>query len=171
MTSRGTARAMNRLLRCDDSDQLLNNAATVVPKCKSIARTIQLRKSTKRQQSIPPALSDTSGRIYGKFLILLFILAHRQTFKFFETFGEEPSNESFTWRCAEYFFHNRVEIGLTCAQVTAIHTHVAPHTTWRLRFPLSRALQDPLLLPFHPPRSAQTSSSSPRPSFASIYFE
>ena len=58
-----------------------------------------------------PALLSTSGRIHGKFLRLLYILAHRQTVKFFETIGEEPSNEAFTWRRAEYFFHNAEEGG------------------------------------------------------------
>jgi hypothetical protein len=59
-----------------------------------------------------PALVSTCGRIHGKFLRLLYILAHRQTVKFFETIGEEPSNEAFTWRRAEYLFHNRAAIGI-----------------------------------------------------------
>ena len=53
-----------------------------------------------------PALLSTSGRIHGVYFRLLYNLAHRQTVTFFETLGEEPFNEAFTWRRAEYFFHN-----------------------------------------------------------------
>ena len=40
---------------------------------------------------------------------------------------------AFTWRRAEYFFHNRAAIGIACAQATALRTHVAPHAARRLR--------------------------------------
>jgi hypothetical protein len=50
---------------------------------------------------------STSGRIHGEFLRLLHILSHSQTVKFFELFGEEPTDNAFTFRRAAYFFHNR----------------------------------------------------------------
>ena len=58
-------------------------------------------------------------------LRLLYILAHRQTVNFFDILGQVPSNEAFTWRLAECFFHNRAAIGIACAQATPIRTHVA----------------------------------------------
>ena len=78
-------------------------------KCRSIARIIRPQTSTKLSflTSYPrPAAS------MGEFLRLLYILALRQTVNFFDTLGEEPSNEAFAWRRAEYLFHNRAAIGI-----------------------------------------------------------
>ena len=47
-----------------------------------------------------PAIMSTSGRIHGEFLRLLYILSHRQAVKFFELFGEEPTDNAFTFRRA-----------------------------------------------------------------------
>ena len=139
----------NGQLRYDDPDLLLNNAARAkVHKYREDSSASDVNKA------FLSALLSTSGRIHGEFLRLLYILAHRQTVKFFETVGEEPSNEAFTWRRAESFFHDCAAIGIACAQATALRTHVAPHTARRLPLPLSNALHDPLLLPVHPPRSA-----------------
>ena len=80
---------------------------------------------------------------------LLQILSHRQAVNFFELFGEEPTDNAFTFRRAAYFFHNRATIGLECALVAAMRTHVAPHTVRRpLRAPPAHAYLDPLLLRF-----------------------
>ena len=124
-------------LHSDDPDLLLHHAANAkVQKYREDYSTSDVNKA------FIPAILSTSGRIHGEFLRLLYILAHRQTVNFFDTLGEEPSNEAFTWRRAEYFFHNRAAIGIACAQATALRTHVAPHTARRLPLPLSCALHD-----------------------------
>ena len=74
---------------------------------------------------------STSGRIHGEFLRLLHILSHRQTVKFFDTFGEKPPDKAFTFRRAAYFFHSRATLGLARAQAIAIRTHVPPHIVQR----------------------------------------
>ena len=139
----------NGQLRYDDPDLFLNNAASA-----KVQKYREDYSASDVNKAFLPALLSTSSLIHGEFLRLLYIFAHRQTVKFFETIGEEPSNEVFTWCRAAYFFQNRVAIGLAWAQATALRTHVAPHIARRLLPPLSSALQDPLLFPFHPPRSA-----------------
>jgi hypothetical protein len=44
-----------------------------------------------------------SGRIYGEFFRLLYILAHRRTLKYFANMGEdENGTDDFTWRRSQY---------------------------------------------------------------------
>ena len=106
----------NGQLRYADPDMLLNNAADFeVRKCR------EAYAAPDRLLAFLPAIVSTSGRIHGEFLRLLYILSHRQAFKFFELFGEEPTDNA-------YFFHNRATMGLACAQATAMRTQVAPHT-------------------------------------------
>ena len=93
----------------DDPNLLLNNAASA-----KVQKYCEDYSASDVNKAFLPALLSTSGRIHGEFLRLLVILAHRQTVKFIETIGEEPSNEAFNWRRAEYFFHNRATTGLAC---------------------------------------------------------
>ena len=54
-----------------------------------------------------PAILSTSechDRIHGELLRSVHIFSHRQTGKFFDNFGEEPSNDTFTFHRAAYFF-------------------------------------------------------------------
>ena len=102
-------------LRYADPDMMHNNAAN--------AEVLEYREAyaaPDRLLVFLPAIMSTSDRIHGEFLCLLHILSHRQAVKFFDAFGEEPTDDAFTFRRAAYFFHNRVTIGLTCAQVTTI---------------------------------------------------
>ena len=115
-------------LRYDDPDTLLNNAADA-----KVRKYREAYAAPDRFLAFLPAIMSTSGRIHGEFLRLLHILSHRQAVNFFELFGEEPTDNAFTFRRAAYFFHNRATIGLACAQATAMRTHVAPHTIRRLR--------------------------------------
>ena len=68
--------------------------------------------------------------------------------------AKEPSNEAFTWRRAEYFFHNRAASGVACAQATALRTHMAPKLparTWLPNCPHARGSSNcpaPPLTPF-----------------------
>ena len=45
-----------------------------------------------------PAIMSTSDRIHGEFLRLLHILSHQQAINFCELFGEEPTDNAFTFR-------------------------------------------------------------------------
>ena len=117
----------NGQLRYDDPDLLLHNAANA-----QVQKFPEDYSASDDNKAFIPAILSTSGRIHGEFLRLRYILAHRQTANFFDTLGEVPSNAAFTWRRAEYVFHNRAAIGIACAQATALRTHVAPHTARRL---------------------------------------
>ena len=132
----------NGQLRYDDTDLLLHNAASA-----KVQKYSEDYSASDVNKAFLPAILSTSGCIHREFLRLLYILARRQTVNFFDTLGDDPSNEAFTWRRAEYFFHNRAAIGIACAQATALRTHVAPHTARRLPLPPLCALNDPLLLP------------------------
>ena len=50
---------------------------------------------------------STSGRIHQELLRLLHNLSHRQAVNFFETVGDEPNDNAFTFRRAASYFHNR----------------------------------------------------------------
>jgi len=130
----------NGQIRYDDPDLLLNNAASA-----KVHKYREDYSASDVNKAFLPALLSTSGRIHGEFLLLLYTFAHRQTVKFFETIWEEPSNEAFTWRRADYFFHNRAAIGIACAQATALRTHMAPKLPARTWLPHCPA---PPLTPF-----------------------
>ena len=57
----------------------------------------------------PRGIMSTSGRIHEflsvEFLLLLHILFHRQAVNLFEFFGEETTDNAFTFRRAAYFYH------------------------------------------------------------------
>ena len=99
------------------------------PKCGSTGHEAHVVPH--RQVASLPATKSTSGRIHGESLCLLHILSHRQTVKFFDTYGEEPFDNAFTFCQAAYLFHNRATLGLRCAKAIAFHMHVAPHTVHR----------------------------------------
>jgi len=139
----------NGQLRFDDPDMLLNNAADA-----KVRKYREAYAAPDRLLAFLPAIMSTSGRIHGEFLRLLHILSHRQAVNFFELFGEEPTDNAFTFRRAAYFFHNRATIGLACAQATAMRTHVAPHTIRPLRAPPPPHAYDPLLLLSAPARAS-----------------
>jgi len=139
----------NGQLRYDDPDMLLNNAADA-----KVRKYREAYAAPDRLLAFLPAIMSTSGRIHGEFLRLLHILSHRQAVNFFELFGEEPTDNAFTFRRAAYFFHNRATIGLACAQATAMRTHVAPHTIRPLRAPPPPHAYDPLLLLSAPARAS-----------------
>ena len=80
-----------------DPDMLLNNAADV-----KVRRYHETYAAPDRLLAFLPAIMSTSGRIHGEFLRLLHILSHRQTINFFELFGEEPTDNAFTFRRAAY---------------------------------------------------------------------
>jgi hypothetical protein len=68
----------------------------------------------------------TSGRISGVFLLLLYILAHRQAANFFTRMGiPDPSSKAYTQGRGTYFYYNRVAIGLACAKATAMRIDIA----------------------------------------------
>ena len=153
----------NEQLRYADPDMLLNNAAAA-----KVQKYRELSAAPDRILSFLPVIMSTSGLIHREFLRLLHILSHRQAVKFFETFREAPPREeptdqqsinSFTFRRAAYFFHNRPTIGLACAQATAMRTHVAPHT---IRRPLRVALL-PACVPRSPPHSLLSSACLIKP--------
>ena len=79
-------------------DMLLNNAADV-----KVRRYREAYAAPDRLLAFLPAIMSTSGRIHGEFLRLLHILSHRQAVNFFELFGEEPTDNAFTFRRAAYF--------------------------------------------------------------------
>ena len=139
----------NGQLRYADPDMLLNTAAEA-----KVRKYCEAYAAPDRLLAFLPAIMSTSGRIHGEFLCLLYILSHRQAVKFFELFGEEPTDKAFTFRRAAYFFHNRATMGLACAQATAMRTHVAPHTIRRLRDPPPPHAYDPLLLLSAPARAS-----------------
>ena len=139
----------NGQLRYADPDMLLNNAANV-----KVRKYREAHAAPDRLLAFLPAIMSTSGRIHGEFLRLLHILSHHQAVTFFELFGEQPTNNAFTFRRAAYFFHNRATTGLACAQATAMRTHVAPHTIRRLRVSPPPHTYDPLLLLSAPPRAS-----------------
>ncbi len=139
----------NGQLRHADPDTLLNNAADG-----KVRKYREAYAAPDRLLAFLPAIMSTSGRIHGEFLRLLHILSHRQAVNFFELFGEEPTDNAFTFRRAAYFFHNRATIGLACAQATAMRTHVAPHTIRHPRAPPPPHAYDPLLLLPAPARAS-----------------
>jgi hypothetical protein len=70
----------------------------------------------------------TSGRISGEFLRLLYILSDRQADNYFSRMGLlDPSTKAFKQRRGSYFYNNRADIGLACAQATAMRIDIAPH--------------------------------------------
>ena len=80
-----------------------------------------------RHMAFLTAISSTSGRIHVELRRLFHILSHRQTpVKFVDTCGEEPSMIS-TSNVPYKNFHNRVALGLACAQAS-IRTHVTPRS-------------------------------------------
>ena len=131
----------NGQLRYADPDMLHNNAADV-----KVRKYREAYAAPDRLLAFLPAIMCTSGRIHGEFLRLLHILSHRQAVNFFELFGEEPTDNAFTFRRAANFFHNGATIGLAYAQATTMRTHVAPHTIRRLRAPPPPHAYNPLLL-------------------------
>ena len=73
----------NGQLRYDDPNLLLNNVTRAkVQKYRDDYSASDVNKV------FLSALLSTSGRIHGEFLRLLYILAHRQTVKFFDTIRE-----------------------------------------------------------------------------------
>ena len=139
----------NGQLRYADPDMLLNNAADV-----KVRKYCEAYAAPNRLLAFLPTIMSTSGRIHGDFLRLLHILSHRQAVNFFEIFGEEPTDNAFTFRRAAYFFHNRATIGLACAQATAMRMHVAPHTARRPLCAPPPHAYDLLLLLSAPPRAS-----------------
>ena len=99
-----------------------------------------------------PCVISTSGRIHGEFLRLLYILAHRQTERWFDHIGDRhPSTEAFTWRRGEYFWRIRAAIGCSAARATGRRTCVAPHTI-RRRVAIPH-MRDLLYFPLPPTRA------------------
>jgi hypothetical protein len=110
----------------------------------------QLPTRLQRAQ-LPASRHDTSGRISGDILRLLYILAHRQAVNFFTRMGiPDPSSKAYKQRRGTYFYYNRAAIGLACAQATAMRIDIAPHK--RPRRKQTRHVPDPHC--FHiPPHS------------------
>ena len=70
--------------------------------------------------SLFPLEEYGSGQIHGKFLRLLYILAHRRTDKYFADMGDhEPGTDAFTWRRSQYFWKHKAAIGLSTAVAVA----------------------------------------------------
>lgn len=90
---------------------LLNNAASA-----EVWKDSEAYAAPDRHMAFLLAIMSTSGRIDGEFLHLLHILSHRQTIKFFDTFGEEPTNDAFTFHLAAYFFRNWAAVDLGCVK-------------------------------------------------------
>ena len=63
---------------------------------------------------------STAGRIHGKFLRFLYILAHRRTKRLFERLGYEPRDEAFKLCRGQYFWHTRAAIGHNTALAVAL---------------------------------------------------
>jgi len=75
-----------------------------------------------------PTVMNTSGRISGDFLRLLYILSNRQADNYFSRMGLlDPSTKAFKQSRGTYFYYNRAVIGLACAQATAMRIDIAPH--------------------------------------------
>ena len=72
----------NGQLRHDDPDLLLNSVASA-----NVQKYREDYSASGVNKAFLPAILPSSGRIPGKFLRLLYIVAYRQTGK---TFGEEP---------------------------------------------------------------------------------
>ena len=86
----------NGQLRYADPDMLLNTAAE-----DKVRKYREAYAAPDRLLAfLPAAIMSTSGRIHGEFLHLLYILSHRQAVKFLELFGEEPTDNAFTFRRA-----------------------------------------------------------------------
>ena len=87
-----------------------------------------------------------TGRIHGKFLRLLFIIAHRRTVRWFKDVGDDHhSEDAFKFRRGQYFWHTRAAIGHGAAVAVAQRARVAGHTLRRPRAPPNA--RDALLFP------------------------
>jgi len=78
-----------------------------------------------------PVILSVASKIHPEFLRLLWVLADRQTVKYFNLVGdkEDIGNERFKWSRASTFRHNRNAIGLPIAYASAIRTHLSVHGT------------------------------------------
>jgi len=101
--------------------------------------------------SSTPSIS-TSGRLHGEFLRLLYIITHCRTVNWFRRHSnDEPSEEAFTFRRGQYFWHTRAMIGQAAARAVAQRVQVAEHTLRRHRVHLPT--QDDLAFPATLPSS------------------
>jgi len=77
-----------------------------------------------------PCVISTSGRLHGEFLsLLLYIIAHRRTTRWFQQHSnDEPSEDDFKFHRGQYFWHTRAAIGQAAARAVAQRVHVSKHT-------------------------------------------
>lgn len=69
------------------------------------------------------------GRNHGEFLLLLYILAHYRTARWFAKLGDtQPTAEAFEWRRGEYFWHMCATTCRAAACALAQRAQVAEHT-------------------------------------------
>ena len=108
----------NGQLRYDDPDLLLNNIASAKEqKYREEYSALDVNKA------FLPAIFSTSCRIPGELLRFLYImLTHHQTVNFFETLRRSHPMKSLPSAAP----NTSSTLGLACAQVTTLRTHVAP---------------------------------------------
>ena len=121
----------NGQLRYDDPDLLLHNAANA-----KVQKYREDYSASDVNKTFIPAILSTSGRIHGEFLRPLYILAHRQTVNFFDTLGEEPSNEALPGAALNTSFTTaRLSGSHALMPLPYARVAVAPHMLGASHFP------------------------------------
>ena len=81
--------------------------------------------------SFMPTIPSTSGRLHSKFVILLFLQAHRETDRFFATSGvqiAQTDRDQFHFHRAAVSDQLKSRVGLTLAKAAA-QEHILTHHT------------------------------------------
>jgi len=79
-------------------------------------------------KAFPPAIIGMSSQIHADFLRLLWVLADKQLWSYYERMGKEDKigNEAFRWARAKVFNYNKTSVGraITFGCATRCHPSV-----------------------------------------------